>query len=591
MKEKKDRDITCNGIGVSPGIAIGKAFLFSSERMDVPAFCHLDKSFLQNEVDRFKDAVGTSKAQLRKIRERLLKDGKGRGKEHVHIIDAHIMMLDDEMLINDTIKTIKREKVNAEWALNKVLQSIKEFFDSIEDQYLRERGSDIEYIGDRILSNLLGEKRVSMSEINEEVILVARDLAPTDTAQMPGSKVRGFLTDMGGRTSHTAIFARSIEIPSVVGLEHITQLVKNGDTLIMDGNSGTVVINPSREVLREYEKIKEQFYSYEKSLHYYSKLPAETVDGHRIKLMGNIEFLEEVPEILDHGAEGIGLYRTEFLYLNRKDLPSEDEHFNAYKGVAEKVTGYPTIIRTFDLGGDKLLPSMELASEANPALGLRAIRFCLKRTDIFKTQLKGILRASVFGNIKIMFPLISGVNELRMAKEILNDAKAELKKDGKAFKDEIEVGIMIEVPSAAFIADILAKEADFFSIGTNDLLQYCLAVDRGNDHVDYLYNPLHPAILRMIKNTVKSAHDAGIEVGICGEMAGEPQYVKILLALGLDQLSMNALSLLRVKKAIRTLNYSKLLKISDEILLMSTASDVKNFIEKYEEKSFEDMPV
>ena len=578
MKERVETNKRYHGIGVSPGIAIGKAFLFSTEKLEVPAFCYLDKAKLNYEVERFTDAVSTSKAQLQKIREKMLEDSKGRGKEHVRIIDAHIMMMEDDMLVSDTISQIESEGVYAEWALNTVLQSIKEFFDEIEDEYLSERGSDIEYIGDRILSNLMGRKREKMPQIDEEVIIIARDLTPTDTAQIPGSKIRGFLTDLGGRTSHTAVFARAIEIPAIVGLDDITRVVSNGDMLIVDGSSGAVVINPTPEVLEEYRKIKEEFSSYEHDLHHYTSLPAVTVDGYTMKLMGNIEFVEEVPGLMEHGAEGVGLYRTEYLYLNRRDLPSEDEHFQAYKKVAEMVAPHDTIIRTFDIGGDKLLSQMENLDEANPALGRRAIRFCLKKTDIFKIQLRGILRASVFGKVKVMFPMISGIKELRMAKSILDDARMELRKEGKAYDEDIEIGIMIEVPSAALIADLLAKEVDFFSIGTNDLLQYCLAIDRGNDHVDYLYDPLHPAILRIIKSVVRAARYAGIEVGLCGEIAGEPQYTKVLIALGLDQLSMNALSVLRVKKEVRSLNYGEILKLTEENLAEPDAADVRKLI-------------
>ncbi|MFQ5329394.1 MAG: phosphoenolpyruvate--protein phosphotransferase [Thermodesulfobacteriota bacterium] len=574
MKERGEKNKRCHGIGVSPGIAIGKAFLFSTEKLEIPAFCYLDKKKLNYEVERFRDAVNTSKAQLEKIRDKMFADGKGRGKEHVRIIEAHIMMLEDDMLVNDTVSRIENDGVNAEWALKTVLQSIKEFFDDIEDEYLRERGSDIEYIGDRILSNLMGKKREKMPQIYEEVIIIARDLTPTDTTQIPGSKIRGFLTDLGGRTSHTAVFARAIEIPAVVGLDDITGLVSNGDMLIVDGSSGAVVINPAPEVLEEYRKIKDEFSSYEHDLHHYASLPAVTEDGYTIKLMGNIEFVEEVHGLMEHGAEGIGLYRTEYLYLNRRDLPSEEEHFQAYKRIAEMMAPHETIIRTFDIGGDKLLSQMEELDEANPALGLRAIRFCLKKTDIFKVQLRGILRASAFGKVKIMFPMISGVKELRMAKSLLDEARMELRAEGKAYDAEMEVGIMLEVPSAALIADLLAKEVDFFSIGTNDLLQYCLAIDRGNDHVDYLYDPLHPAVLRIIKSVVRAARYAGIEVGLCGEIAGEPQYTKVLIALGLDQLSMNAISVLRVKKEVRSLNYSEILKLTEENLTEPDAADI-----------------
>ena len=576
MTEQTRTDIVLKGIGVSPGINIGRAYLVDGGSLETPAYCYLDTTYISSEVKRFKNAVQESKDQLMKIRNHLLKDGKG--KEHIRIIDAHLIMLEDKMLIDDTIKIIKKEKVNAEWAIKMVMREIREFFDSIDDEYIRERGSDIDHICDRVLKNLMGKKHETISEIKEEVIVVAHDLAPTDTAQMVKGKVLGFLTDIGGKTSHTAIVARSLEIPAVVGLESITQKVNAGDTLILDGSSGMVIINPSQKVIKEYQKKKGQYSDYERLLHHYRKLPAEMQDGRRIRLMGNIEMADEIPSLLDHGAEGIGLYRTEFLYINRKNLPTEDEHFKIYKDVVERVSPHPTIIRTLDIGGDKFLSQMELAPEMNPAMGLRAIRFCLKEPEIFKTQLKGILRASVFGNLKIMFPMISGVDELRKAKAVMEMAKDELRNEGVAFNSKIFVGAMIEVPSAAIIADILAKEVDFFSIGTNDLLQYALAIDRVNEHVSYLYEPLHPAALRIIKNITDSAHKAGIAVGVCGEMAGEPEYALILLGLGLDQLSMNALSILKVKKVIRSIKYSEAKEIGEKALTLSTAQEIERFI-------------
>jgi len=586
MIEPGGTDIVLKGIGVSPGISIGRAFLVEGGRLETPAYCYLDLAYIPLEVKRFKKAVQESKDQLLKIRNKLLNDVKG--KDHIRIIDAHLLMLEDKMLIDDTIKTIKNEKVNVEWAIRMVMKEIRDFFDSIDDEYIRERGSDIDHICDRVLKNLMGKKHETIAEIKEEVIVIAHDLAPTDTVQMVKGKVLGFLTDIGGKTSHTAIVARSLEIPAVVGLENITQKVNAGDTLIIDGTSGMVVINPSKKVISDYEKKKGQYSDYERLLHHYKKLPAEMLDGRRVRLMGNIEMVEEIPSLIDHGAEGIGLYRTEFLYLNRKDLPTEDEHFKVYKGVVERVSPHPTIIRTLDIGGDKFLSQMELAPEMNPAMGLRAIRFCLKEPDIFKTQLKGVLRASVYGNLKIMFPMISGVEELRKAKAIMEEAKEELRKEQKPFNPKIFVGAMIEVPSAAIIADILAREVDFFSIGTNDLLQYSLAIDRVNEHVAYLYEPLHPAALRIIKNVVGAAHSAGIAVGVCGEMAGEPEHALILLGLGIDQLSMNALSILKVKKIIRSIKYSDAKEIAETALAFSTASEIERFIRDEMKKRFPD---
>ena len=586
MVEPGRTDVVLKGIGVSPGISIGRAFLVEGGRLETPAYCYLDLAYIPLEVKRFKKAVQESKDQLLKIRNKLLNDVKG--KEHIRIIDAHLLMLEDKMLIDDTIKTIKNEKVNVEWAIRMVMKEIRDFFESIDDEYIRERGSDIDHICDRVLKNLMGKKHETIAEIKEEVIVIAHDLAPTDTVQMVKGKVLGFLTDIGGKTSHTAIVARSLEIPAVVGLENITQKVNAGDTLIIDGTSGMVVINPSKKVIRDYEKKKGQYSDYEKLLHHYKKLPAEMLDGRRVRLMGNIEMVEEIPSLIDHGAEGIGLYRTEFLYLNRKDLPTEDEHFKVYKDVVERVSPHPTIIRTLDIGGDKFLSQMELAPEMNPAMGLRAIRFCLKEPDIFKTQLKGVLRASVYGNLKIMFPMISGMEELRKAKAIMEEAKKELRKEQKPFNPKIFVGAMIEVPSAAIIADILAREVDFFSIGTNDLLQYSLAIDRVNEHVAYLYEPLHPAALRIIKYIVGAAHNANIAVGVCGEMAGEPEHALILLGLGLDQLSMNALSILKVKKIIRSIKYSDAKEIAETALAFSTPGEIEMFIRDEMKKRFPD---
>lgn len=584
--EAKKKEIIMKGIGVSPGVVIGKAYPIDKGRPDVPAYCYLDESYIPGEIGRFKRAVKRSREQLMRIRERLLRDTKGR--EHTHIIDAHIMMLEDQMLIEDTIKTIERERVNAEWALKMVLKGMVDFFNRMDDAYIKERGSDIEHIGDRILMNLAGKGHEGISDIKEEVIVVAHDLAPTDTAQMVRGKVLGFLTDIGGRTSHTAIMARALEIPAVVGLEDISQMVTNGDTVIVDGTRGVVVINPTGASLTEYKRRKRQYTYYEKVLYHYKDLPAQTLDGRRINLMGNIEVVEEIPSLLEHGVEGIGLYRTEFLYLNRKDLPSEEEHLKAYREVVKKVAPRPITIRTLDIGGDKFLSPMELAEEMNPAMGLRAIRFCLKKVDIFKTQLRGILRASALGEVRVMFPMISGVEELRRAKALLEEAKGELKAEGKPFDPNIKVGAMIEVPSAALIADILAKEVEFFSIGTNDLLQYSLAIDRVNEHVAYLYEPLHPAVLRLIKGVVDAGHRAGIEVGICGEMAGEPLYALVLLGLGLDQMSMSSLSLLSVKRIIRAVNYSDAREIGCKALAFSTANEVEGFLRGEMERCFSD---
>jgi len=563
------------GIGVSSGIVIGKAYVVD-RRTDAVQFCHLDPSQAHSEVKRFTGAVSESKKQLRRITRMLTKEG--RGKEHIGIIDAHLMILKDQMLINDTIKLIKQERMNAEWALKTVLKGIRELFDKMDDRYFKERSSDIEHIVDRIIMNLSGEEHASIADIEEPSVVVAHDLSPADTAQMVKGKVVAFLTDIGGKTSHTAIMARSLEIPAVVGLENVTRNVEAGDTIIVDGMTGAVIINPSESVLHVYERRRSKYASYDKELHHYRNLPAETLDGRRIRLMGNMEIAEEITSLLDHGAEGIGLYRSEFLYMNRKDLPTEEEHMASYVHVAKQMSPRPVVVRTLDIGGDKFLSPMEVADEINPAMGLRAIRLCLKRPDMFITQLRGILRASAYGKLKVMFPMISGIDELRRAKAIFEETKEELRRENKPFDPDIEVGVMIEVPSAAFIADLLAKEADFFSIGTNDLLQYSLAIDRVNEHVAYLYEPFHPAVLRIIKNVVDCAKQRGISVSVCGEMAGEPEHALMFIGMGLEQLSMNAFSLLRVKRLVRSVRYEDAKDIVTMALTLSTAREVENYV-------------
>ena len=563
------------GIGVSSGIVIGKAYVVD-RRTDAVQFCHLDPSQAHSEVKRFTGAVSESKKQLRRITRMLTKEG--RGKEHIGIIDAHLMILKDQMLINDTIKLIKQERMNAEWALKTVLKGIRELFDKMDDRYFKERSSDIEHIVDRIIMNLSGEEHASIADIEEPSVVVAHDLSPADTAQMVKGKVVAFLTDIGGKTSHTAIMARSLEIPAVVGLENVTRNAEAGDTIIVDGMTGAVIINPSESVLHVYERRRSKYASYDKELHHYRNLPAETLDGRRIRLMGNMEIAEEITSLLDHGAEGIGLYRSEFLYLNRKDLPTEEEHMASYVHVAKQMSPRPVVVRTLDIGGDKFLSPMEVADEINPAMGLRAIRLCLKRPDMFRTQLRGILRASAYGKLKVMFPMISGIDELRRAKAIFEETKEELRRENKPFDPDIEVGVMIEVPSAAFIADLLAKEADFFSIGTNDLLQYSLAIDRVNEHVAYLYEPFHPAVLRIIKNVVDCAKQRGISVSVCGEMAGEPEHALMFIGMGLEQLSMNAFSLLRVKRLVRSVRYEDAKDIVTMALTLSTAREVENYV-------------
>lgn len=576
MTDPKKQVVLMKGIGVSSGIVIGQAYLMERGMVEPAQYCYLDSREAEGEIERFKNALKESRDQLTRIKKKMEDDQ--RGKEHIRIIDAHLMILKDNMLINDTVKVIKEERVNAEWALKTVLKDLMEYFNRMDDEYLRERSTDIEHIVNRVLINLMGRKHEPVADLKTPSIIIAHDLAPTDTAQMVKGTVLSFLTDVGARTSHTAIMARSLEIPAVVGLESITRKAENGDTIIVDGTTGTVIINPSESVIEVYRRRRERYDNYGKALFHYKDLPCETKDGRRIRLVGNMEIAEEIDSLVEHGAEGIGLYRTEFLYLNRKDLPGEDEHVRAYKHVVKRMAPNPVIIRTLDIGADKAIAGAEQAKEINPAMGLRAIRFCLKNVDIFKTQLRAILRASANGKIKIMFPMISGIDELRRAKALLEEAKEELAAEGKPFDRNIEVGAMIEVPSAAIIADLIVKEVSFVSIGTNDLLQYSLAIDRVNEHVAYLYEPFHPAVLRIIKTVADAGARAGVTVGVCGEMAGEPEYALILVGFGIEQLSMNAFSILRVKRLIRSINYAEAKKICKTIVGLPTAKEVEHHI-------------
>jgi phosphotransferase system enzyme I (PtsI) len=545
---------------------------------------------IDEEVKRFRTALRLSKSQLLEIRKRI---SEGKVLEPLFIIDVHILMLKDNMLIHNTIDNIRHKKINAEWALMMTIDKYRKAFNKIEDIYLKQRISDVEYVGQRILRSLAGKKREPVSELKENVIIISRDLSPADTVQMKMDKILGFATDIGGKTSHTAIVARSIGIPAVVGLERITHDIRNEDEIIVDGVDGFVLINPDPEIVKRYEDKSRHFREFEEGLLKQAGLPAVTKDLRRLEIGANIEFVEEVPSALMHGADGVGLYRTEFLFINKERLPTEREHFADYKRLLEGKNLTWSTIRTFDLGGDKFMSDPKLAKdlpkETNPAMGLRAIRFCLQEVGLFKIQLRSILRASVYGKTRILFPMISRLEEIREAKRIYEEVKKELKAEKIPIGKDIEIGIMIEVPSAVMIADLLAKEVDYFSIGTNDLIQYALAIDRVNERVTYLYEPLHPAVLKLIKMIVDAGHKAGIRVSMCGEMAGEPAYTLILIGLELDELSMNPLAIPRVKKIIRNSTYSESKSLLKKVMAMSSAIEIENYIKDYMARRFPDV--
>jgi phosphotransferase system enzyme I (PtsI) len=571
-----------HGLGASSGIVIGQAYLVERFKVRLPQKRILSEQ-VKGEVGRFLKAIQQSTDQLVEIKEKIL-DPEVR--KHAFILDVHLMILNDQMLIQDTMDTIRKRKVNAEWALDLTLEKLDTAFKAIEDEYLRERRSDLHYVAARIFRNLLGKKHDDITKIKGKVIIVAHDLSPADTLQMNLKYVAGFITDIGGKVSHTAILSRSLGIPAVVGLEVATSLVNGGDLLLIDGDTGEVVINPTQEVSQSFLERNRRVKTMEREVLKYASLPAETRDGVRIRLQANIEMVEEIASARAHGAEGIGLYRTEILYLNRKDLPTEEEHYQVYRRLAESVSPASATIRTLDIGGDKFLPDYSKGNEMNPAMGLRAIRFSIKETDIFKAQLRGILRASAYGKLRILFPMISGIEEIRQAKAILEEVKKGLARAKVLFDQGIEIGAMIEIPSASVTADLLSREVDFFSIGTNDLIQYALAIDRINEHVSYLYEPLHPAILRIIRGVVQSARQASIPVAICGEMAAEPAYVLILLGLGLNEFSMNPVAIPKVKKILRMVRFEETRSLVEELFQLPTASEIECYVRNWMAERF-----
>ncbi|AUI36010.1 phosphoenolpyruvate--protein phosphotransferase [[Bacillus] caldolyticus] len=565
---------TIHGIAASSGIAIAKAY-----RLETPHLAAEKRTVadVEAEIARLEAAVAKAKEELEAIKQHALEKI---GEDKAAIFAAHLLVLDDPELLNPIKEKIKTEQVNAEYALHETASFFISMFEGMNNEYMKERAADIRDVTKRVLAHLLGVTISNPSLISEEVVIIAEDLTPSDTAQLNRQYVKGFATDIGGRTSHSAIMARSLEIPAVVGTKAVTAEVKNGDMVIVDGLDGQVVVNPSPELLARYEEKRAR---YEEQKAEWAKLvdqPTVTADGVHVELAANIGTPDDVKGALANGAEGIGLYRTEFLYMGRSELPTEDEQFAAYKTVLEQMNGKPVVVRTLDIGGDKELPYLHLPKEMNPFLGFRAIRLCLEMQDMFRTQLRALLRASVHGNLKIMFPMIATLDEFRQAKAILLEEKEALLRQGVPVADDIEVGMMVEIPAAAVMADQFAREVDFFSIGTNDLIQYTMAADRMNERVSYLYQPYNPAILRLISYVIDAAHREGKWVGMCGEMAGDPIAIPILLALGLDEFSMSATSILPARAQLKRLSKEDAVCVKETVLSLGTAEEVVSFVKR-----------
>ncbi|MBA3392318.1 MAG: phosphoenolpyruvate--protein phosphotransferase [Deltaproteobacteria bacterium] len=572
-------EIRRQGLGVSAGIAFGRAYLIGRDTLKAPRH-HIEADDVDTEVARLYKAIAASDKQLAKIKEKLASENES----DYHIITAHQMMLHDEHLVGAACGYIRDQSINAEWGLRRAVDDIRGVFDQIEDEYLRERRNDVEFVFERVLRNLLGRDTGPLSP-PPDAIVVAYDLSPADTAQLHKAAVAGLITDAGGKTSHTAIIARAHEIPAVVGLENVTEVVETDDLILIDGGAGIVIVNPTAATVSEYREEQRRQVAAGALLHSMRDLPAVTRDDHQIQLFANIDGPDELDDALDYGAMGVGLFRTEYLFMGHAELPDEERHYQTALELIDRLGGLPATIRTFDLGADKLAPFLEAANlqEANPALGLRSIRLCLTELGrpIFHQQLRGLLRASAHGPLKIMFPMISGVAELRAVKAVVDEVKVELAAEGIPFDPMVKLGIMIEMPSAALTADLLAQECDFFSIGTNDLIQYTMAVDRVNEYVSYLYEPLHPSLIRLIGGVANAANAAGIPVTVCGEMAGDPVVAPVLLGLGIRELSMSAVSVPEIKAVIRATNVGDAQALVQKIKKLPTSAEIRAMVSEY----------
>ena len=574
MKNERGTIVNIKGIAASNGIAIAKAFKLIEPQLTVVKSTISD---VEAEINLYKEALVKTTEELQKIK---VKAAQNLSEEEAAVFDAHINMANDPELLSQTTDKIKSENVNASYAFDEVSNMFIMMFESMDNEYFRERAADIKDIKKRILAHLLGVKVNDPSTIDEQVVIIAEDLTPSDTAQLDRNFVKGFATNIGGRTSHSAIMARSLEIPAVVGTKTVLEDVKDGDMIILDGLEGNVIVNPSAEQLAHYEEVAA---SYEAQKAEWAKLKNEKTvskDGQHVELAANIGTPKDVEGVLANGGEAVGLYRTEFLYMGRDNFPTEEEQFEAYKAVLEAMGDKPVVVRTLDIGGDKELPYLHLPKEMNPFLGYRAIRLCLDDTDLFRTQLRALLRASAYGKLRIMFPMIATLNEFRSAKALLLEEKAKLVAEGVTVSEEIEVGMMVEIPSAAVLADQFAKEVDFFSIGTNDLIQYTMAADRMNEKVSYLYQPYNPSILRLVKMVIDAAHKEGKWTGMCGEMAGDQTAIPLLLGLGLDEFSMSATSILPARSLISKLSKAQMTELAAEALNKSTVEEVIELVEK-----------
>ncbi|MBI5570132.1 MAG: phosphoenolpyruvate--protein phosphotransferase [Desulfomonile tiedjei] len=583
---ENDTNKFLKGIAASGGVGIGQVVAIERFATEMCPKRILNPEEVVSEIGRFEAAVKSAAERLKSIKSTIGPDHPL--ADHAYLFETSILLLEDRMFFEGTKKAIESERQNAEWALSEVMHKIAAAFETTEDEYFRERARDIHFVGERVLRILMGVPSESkIHQLPPHSVLVAHDLSPADTAQIKSERVLGFAIDMGGRTSHTAIMARSMKLPAVTGLQNITRVAQSGDTIIIDGSTGVVILNPDPEMIYRYRERQDVYRKYHEAVMAYGRLPAVTRDGTRsVRISANIELLDEVEIALAHGSEGIGLFRTEYLFMGRNDLPTEEEQYEAYRQVLIRNAPNPVTIRTLDIGGDKLAASLKVSPEANPALGMRAIRLCLNHRDLFRTQLRAILRAAVLGNCQLLLPMISCLTEAQLAKTIIEEVKDDLRSEGIPFDERIKVGILVEVPSAVAIADLLAKEADFFSIGTNDLIQYALAIDRVNENVNYLYDTLHPAVLRLIRQTTSVCQATGVPIAMCGEMAGDPVSVPILLGLGINELSMNALSIPMVKKLIRSISLDECMELTRRAFEMHSAGEIRGYLSDWIKKRF-----